>query len=586
MSGKEPRAAQADGEHGISGHEFGGHGPAGHDPSGRARVLGRGVLLGALLGAVALTAVAATGPEPEPAPLVAPRYVEVGAGEQIRHVYAGGFTFFVGGGVAVLDCDDDGLPDLYLAGGEQPASLLRNDSRPGTSVRFTPVPDPATDLVGVTGAYPLDIDGDGILDLVVLRVGENVVLRGLGDCRFERANEAWGIDGGDAWTTAFSATFEPGEQRPTLAFGNYLDPDDTDRATCQDNVLLRPEPGATTYAPPIALSPSWCTLSLLFSDWDRSGRRDLRVSNDRHYSREGEEQLWRIEPGDPPRLYTREQGWEHLRIWGMGIASHDVTGDGRPEVYLTSQGDNKLQTLVGEAGRPTYEDLAITAGVTAHRPHLGGDVRPSTAWHPAFGDVNNDGFIDLFVAKGNVEAQLDHAERDPSNLLLGTAEGRFEERSAQAGVVSYGRGRGAALVDLDLDGLLDLIEVQREEPVRIWRSLGAGSAEGRDATGSSEPMGTWLALRLADGPPNRDAIGAWVELRVDGRTRVIEQTVGGGHAGGHLGWIHVGLGTAGYAEVRVSWPDGETGPWQRVEASQLAVIERGADTPRLVEVTG
>ena len=60
---------------------------------------------------------------------------------------------------------------------------------------------------------------------------------------------------------------------------------------------------------------------MLFSDWDRSGRRDLRVINDRHYYRDGEEQLWRIEPGEPPRLYTRDEGWAAVQIWGMGIAS-------------------------------------------------------------------------------------------------------------------------------------------------------------------------------------------------------------------------------------------------------------------------
>ena len=58
----------------------------------------------------------------------------------------------------------------------------------------------------MTGAYPLDIDGDGRVDLAILRLGENVILRGLGGCRFERANEALGIDGGDGLTTAFSAT--------------------------------------------------------------------------------------------------------------------------------------------------------------------------------------------------------------------------------------------------------------------------------------------------------------------------------------------------------------------------------------------
>ena len=73
------------------------------------------------------------------------------------------------------------------------------------------------------GAYPLDIDSDGMMDLVVLRLGENQLMRGLGDCRFEGANEAWGFDGGDAWSTAFAAIWEKGQTWPTLAIGNYID---------------------------------------------------------------------------------------------------------------------------------------------------------------------------------------------------------------------------------------------------------------------------------------------------------------------------------------------------------------------------
>ena len=60
----------------------------------------------------------------------------------------------------------------------------------------------------MTGAYPLDIDGDGHMDLAVLRQGANRLYRGLGDCRFANAAEAWGVPGGDGWTTAFSATWE------------------------------------------------------------------------------------------------------------------------------------------------------------------------------------------------------------------------------------------------------------------------------------------------------------------------------------------------------------------------------------------
>jgi len=504
-----------------------------------------------------------------------PRFVEEAERAGIQHVYDGGFTYFVGGGVAAFDCDDDGRSDLYFAGGANPAALYRNRSPVGGTLRFERLPDPATDLTGVVGAYPIDVDGDGPIDLAVLRLGENVLLRGLGGCRFERANEAWGFDGGDEWTAAFSATWEGSAALPTLAFGNYLDPTHRDRGVCQDNVLIRPAAGGTTYAEPAPLRPGWCTLSILFSDWDRSGRRDLRVTNDRHYYVDGEEQLWRLVPGEPPRPYTPEEGWRRLVIWGMGIASFDLTGDRLPEVFLTSQGDNKLLTLAEGASRPAYEDIALRRGVTAHRPYAGGEALPSTAWHPEFQDVNNDGFMDLFVSKGNVEAQEGYAMRDPSNLLLGQPDGTFVESGREAGIVSFVRGRGAALVDLNLDGMLDIVQVNRRENVSLFRNVGSGTA--------TEPMsmGGWISVRLEQPGPNRSAIGSWIEVRLGDRTTEREVTVGGGHAGGQLGWIHFGLGEADGAEVRVQWPDGEVGPWLRLEAGRFATIARGAPEPAI-----
>ena len=97
----------------------------------------------------------------------------------------------------------------------------------------------------------------------------------------------------------------------------------------------------------------------------------------------------------------------------------------------------------------------------------------------------------------------------------------------------------------------------------MWRNTGPSA-------------GSWAAVRLRQPAPNVDAIGAWVETRAGDRSAVHEVTVGGGHASGQLGWIHLGLGDADEAEVRVTWPDGETGPWMTVEAGQFATIERGA----------
>jgi hypothetical protein len=204
---------------------------------------------------------------------------------------------------------------------------------------------------------------------------------------------------------------------------------------------------------------------------------------------------------------------------------------------------------------------------------VGGDVLPSTAWHPEFEDVNNDGFVDLFVTKGNVEAQPDYAARDPSNLLLGRADGTFVDEAEEAGIVNYDRARGAALVDLNLDGMLDLVEVNRRADVKLWRNVGRGDAE------QPVPMGHWIAVRLRQPAPNVDAIGAWLEVKAGERTVAREVTVGGGHAGGKMGWLHTGLGDADSAQVRVLWPNGETGPWMTVGADQLVTIEPGAAEP-------
>jgi len=167
-----------------------------------------------------------------------------------------------------------------------------------------------------------------------------------------------------------------------------------------------------------------------------------------------------------------------------------------------------------------------------------------------------------------------YATRDPSDLWLGQPDGSYVQAVEQAGIVDYDRGRGAALVDFNLDGLLDLVEVNLSAPVRVWRNVGAGTAD------APAPMGHWVGWRLRQPGGNRDAIGSVVEVRVGdtliGRREVV---VGGGHISGQLGWTITGLGPATEAEVRVTWPDGEQGPWQRVGVDTFALIERGGAAP-------
>src|SRR5215469_7568601 len=100
-----------------------------------------------------------------------PHFVEEAKTAGAGAVYAGGWQYIVGGGVAAFDCGHDGRPSLLIAGGEGAAKFYRNISTVGGPLKFREE-TAGLELTGVTGAYPLDIDGDGEADLVMLRVGE------------------------------------------------------------------------------------------------------------------------------------------------------------------------------------------------------------------------------------------------------------------------------------------------------------------------------------------------------------------------------------------------------------------------------
>ncbi|APE42798.1 hypothetical protein BOO69_04695 [Sulfitobacter alexandrii] len=447
------------------------------------------------------------------------------------HAYTGGWEHFVGGGVAVFDCDGDSLPDIFAAGGTSPAALIRNRG----AFRFDPAPLPP--ITGVTGAYPIDMDADGITDLFVLRAGANMALRGGPDCSFTDATAAWGLPASDRWSTAFTAWWQGNDARPTLAIGNYVDRSDPDGPfeACDENAILRP---TTEGYRGERLVPGFCPLSMLAAR-DARNRLTLRLSNDRHYYvTGGHEQMWDI---DERRFLGPDDGWQNVSLWGMGIASRDLTGDGADEVMLTSMGDQLLQ-IAQEDG--SYAAAPYAIGTYAQRPHIGDDGRPSTGWHAEFGDIDNDGRADLFIAKGNVDQMPGLATRDPNNLLMQQADGTFVERAVEAGVATTERSRGAALADFDGDGRQDLVVLNRRAPLEIYRNV-------------TPRTGNWIGLRLRQKGGNRDAIGAVIALDgSDAGRQSVQHVIGGGHAGGQLLPRHFGLGRAESAAVTVTWPDG------------------------------
>ncbi len=494
----------------------------------------------------------------------------------IEHSYEGPWEYFVGGGVASFDCNGDRMPDLFFAGGTKPAKLYVNNSQTGGELRFQQknLNIKEKSLKKALGAYPININNDEYIDLVVLRLGENLVLKGKGECTFDLANKEFSFDGGRVWTTSMAATWEGENTYPTIAMGNYVDrtAPGSPWGTCENNKLMRPaKDDAPNYSDPLELQPSYCALSVLFTDWNKSGVPSLRVTNDRQYYRGGHEQLWRIPENGAPRQFTKSQGWQNLNIWGMGIAEADLNQDGLPEYALTSMGDTKLQTLdsEGDEDRPTYRDTAFEKQATAHRPYTGTDLKPSTGWHSQFADLNNDTKLDLFIAKGNVEAMPDFAAFDPDNLLMGGPEEKFYEIGAKAGIAMNTRGRGGAVVDLNADGMLDLVVVNRKTNVSLFRNQGNKTPWGH------RPMGNWVGVELHNGAKNISAIGGKIHVKTGNVNQSRTIQIGGGHASGQAGFIHFGLGVAERAKIRIQWPNGDWSHEYRVFANNFVRIERG-----------
>lgn len=144
---------------------------------------------------------------------------------------------------------------------------------------------------------------------------------------------------------------------------------------------------------------------------------------------------------------------------------------------------------------------------------------------------------------------------DPNNLLIQQSDGRFAEFGETAGIASLHRGRGAVLADLNGDGLLDIAVNNRRAPLELWQNV-------------TDNAGHSISVDLTQPAPNTRAVGAWIELRANGKTQTREITVGGGHAGGSALAEHFGIGAATWADIRVIWPDATVSPWVRLSIAK------------------
>ena len=444
----------------------------------------------------------------------------------LHSVYDGPWEFFVGGGGAALDCDGSGFPSVFLAGGKNPAKLFVNKSKAGG---------------------PLQIRGEGARHRrrsETARPTSSAPIRST-----STATATWICScSGSAAISCSRAAPTARSRSPTrngistaIPAGRPRSPPNGSRdrnsrrwrSAIMSTATRRARPGAPARTiRSIARKPAT-------SPTIRCARRSRRASarcrccsptgTSRARRRCASPTTGNITAAAKSRCgastRARRRGSTRAPTAG-GICRSTAwaspkaisTARATREYFLTSMGDEKLQKLdPDEGGRgeaPVYRDIAGEVGATAHIPYAGGDKRPSTAWHAEFADFNNDGLLDIFVSKGNLEQMPDFAAYDPSNLLLGQWNGKFAEAGDEAGIACNAKGRGALIADFNLDGRLDILQInrgsnapalpqsRRQERRRRRRCRWATGAR----SSSIEPN------------PNRNAVGARISIKTGTRS--------------------------------------------------------------------
>jgi hypothetical protein len=428
--------------------------------------------------------------------------------------------------VAVADYDNDGDPDLYV-GGVHRQQLLRN-----TAGRFEDVTAEAGLVSGawVVGAGFFDYDNDGRLDLVAVNytVWSAEMDRFCGD-------SARGIR-----VYCHPKFFEP---VPLSLYRNRGDGRFEDVSVASGIAGHRGR-----------------GMSLAFADYDRDGRSDFYVTNDKLPSF-----LFRNR-GDGMFEETALQSGTALpeagqEISAMGADFRDYDNDGWPDLHVTALAGESFP-LYRNQGQGLFQDVTW-------RARLAAAVASRSGWANALVDLDNDGWKDLFTANSHVNDAIDRFEsrsyREANGAFRNRGDGTFEDLSAASGLAAAPprAHRGAGFGDLDGDGRVDVVVSALGDPAELWRN--------------ESPSGHWLALRLVGTKSNRDGIGAVVKLTAASDPRWREQwnhaTTAFGYASASAGPLHFGTGQAKTIDrVEIRWPSGTLQVLENVATDQVLTL--------------
>ena len=496
----------------------------------------------------------------------------------------------VGGGLAVIDYNNDGLMDLYVVNGstieDARAGKFKHRSalyRNGGEGVFTDV----TAAAGVPnphwgkGALAADFNNDGFQDLYVLNYGPNVLYMNNGDGTFRDSTAEAGV--GDArWSSAAAAADYDNDGDLDLFVANYLDYDlnslPTEGKFCSYQNLpvacgprglkgagdsLYRNNGDGTFSDVsasagVADREGYYGLGAAWGDYDGDGRLDLFVANDNTpnylYRNNGDGTFTdaAIEAGVAFSEDGREQSC-------MGVEFEDLDNDGRLDIMVTNF-SGESNTLYHNSGDGFFRDDSNRAGLV-------GDSWRDLSWGVGFFDFNNDGWKDVFVANGHIYPQVDSAPlnisyRQPNKLYLNSGGGRLVNASANAGpglrmAKSY---RGAAFADFNNDGQIDIALSALDETPTLLMNQGI-------------PEAHWILVALSGSTSNRFGVGARVTVKTEGGTQVREMKAGGSYASSNDPRAHFGVGGAqAIDELIVEWPSGKVSRLENIETDRIVTI--------------
>jgi len=518
----------------------------------------------------------------------------VRAGIQVRDVNGGEETkrYIIeatGSGVAMIDYDRDGWPDIFLVNGrplsdtdvaagreETPTSHLFHNNHDGT---FTDV----TGRAGVSatgwgqGACVGDYDNDGYDDLYVTQYGKNRLYHNERNGTFKEVAEQAGAAGtGREWGTGCAFVDYDRDGKLDIFVANYVHfdlaktPKPGEEAGCMwkgapvmcgprglasaPNMLLHNLGGGrfedVSKASGVEKTNGHYCFSVTTLDYDNDGWPDIYVACDStpailyHNNHNG---TFTDTAADAGAAYN-EDGREQA---GMGSTAGDYDGDGNIDLFKTNFSDD-TSTLYKNNGDGTYTDVTYAAGLGINADALG--------WGAMFADVDNDGWPDLLVVNGHVYPEVDSAKlgatfRERRFLYRNLGNGRFEDISAACGpgLQTPQSGRGLAIADLWNDGRISAVVNNLSDLPMLLVNEGKNGNH-------------WLGIRLVGTRSNASGIGARVTVhgagvagRGAGRTWVDEVRSGSSYNSSSDLRLHFGLGREDkIGGVEVRWPNGET----------------------------